>query len=382
MESQDQEPRIDWERQKVAKEYARLRRIVLLLDTALGAFFVVTLLITGASVGLQTLLTEALGAKLLVVGSFFGVFYLAYALLLLPVAYFGGYRLARRFGLSTQSTRNWLLDWMKSLGISLVFGLILVEILYYAISYSPHWWIIVAGIVVLFYVLLANLGPILLVPLFYRLTPIEDVDLAKRLVYLSAKAGAKVRGVYRINLSSKTTAANAALMGLGNTRRIVLGDTLLEKYSNDEIETVYAHELGHHVHGDIPALIAVQSITIVAGFYVASIVLDRSVRFFSVGSVADVASLPLFALTFGILTIFWMPITNAFSRWLEHRADVYALNFTRKARAFRNAMVKLCNQNLAELHPSRWIEILLYDHPAIGSRIRLAEQYIEREAYD
>lgn len=257
-----------------------------------------------------------------------------------------------------------------------------MEILYFSIAYSPHWWIIVAGIVVLFYVLLANLGPVLLVPLFYRLTPIEDVDLAKRLVDLSATAGAKVRGVYRINLSSKTTAANAALMGLGNTRRIVLGDTLLEKYSNDEIETVYAHELGHHVHADIPMLIAIQSVTVVVGFYLASIVLDRSVHFFGIGSVADVASLPLFALTFGVLAIFWMPIINAFSRWLEHRADVYALSFTRKARAFRNAMVKLCNQNLAELYPSRWIEILLYDHPAIGSRIRLAEQYIEREGYD
>jgi len=377
-----QEPQIDWERQKTAKQYGRLRRLLLALDSIAGAIFILVLLISGASVGLHEVLAKILREQILVVGSFFAVFFLAYSAIRWPLGYFGGYRLARRYGLSTQSTWSWFIDWLKSLGISLVFGLILVEILYQAIHYFPtYWWLVVATIVVLFSVVLANLAPVLLVPLFYRLTPVGDEELSKRIIDLSARAGAKVRGIYRMNLSSKTTAANAALMGLGNTRRVVLGDTLLDNFTTDEIETIYAHELGHHVHADIPLTILTQSITLFTGFYLASITLSATINLFGIVSESDVASLPLLALILGVLGALWMPLTNAFSRWLEHRADVYALALTGKAHAFRNAMVKLCNQNLSELHPSRWVEILLYDHPSVGRRIQLAEEYGARKSY-
>ncbi|MCL5960349.1 MAG: M48 family metallopeptidase [Chloroflexi bacterium] len=379
MEQPEAEPQIDWGRQEIAKAYARWRRVILAGETLLGAIYILALLIGGASVELQSLASR-LDGNLVAVAIYFIIFYAGYALVLLPLSYFGGYLLSRRYGLSTQSPSGWLMDWVKGTALTLVLGLVLVEILYYTIAVAPAWWWLIMGaVVVLLSVVMANLAPVLIVPLFFRFKPVEDEELVARLVEMSSRAGAKVGGVFRIDLSSKTTAANAALMGLGNTRRIVLGDTLLDRYTIDEIETVYAHELGHHVHADIPVLILVQSLTTLVGFYVVGSVIGWGLDVFGIGSVGDVASLPLFALILGMLGVFWAPVTRGVSRYLEHRADVYALRFTGKARAFRNAMIRLCNQNLGELDPNRFVEFFLYDHPAMGSRIRLAERFLESQ---
>ena len=233
-------------------------------------------------------------------------------------------------------------------------------------------------IVLLFTAVLTNLGPVLLLPLFYKMVPLEDESLARKLVTLAEKANAKVRGVYRLNLSAKTNAANAALMGLGNTRRIVLGDTLLDRYTVEEVETIFAHELGHHIHGDIPVLIATQSALTLAGLYVSSQVLERFAPSLGFPSITDIATLPLLTLSLGAISLLLMPLGNTVSRWREREADRYALEATDSPRAFRNAMVRLANQNLSDLDPGALVEVLLYDHPAIGKRIKLAEEYERR----
>ena len=181
-----------------------------------------------------------------------------------------------------------------------------------------------------------------------------------------------------MNLSAKTTAANAALMGLGNTRRIVVGDTMLDRYDPDEIETILAHELGHHVHADIPKMIALQTVVTLVGLYVVSVAAAWAVQRVGYGSLADVGALPLLALVFGVFGAIAMPVSNTFSRWVETQADEYAVSLTRKAEAFKRAMIRLANQTLAEVDPAGWVEFILYDHPAISRRIRLAEQHIQR----
>jgi STE24 endopeptidase len=181
--------------------------------------------------------------------------------------------------------------------------------------------------------------------------------------------------VYRLHLSAKTNAANAALVGLGNTRRIVLGDTLLDNYTDDEVETIFAHELGHHVHGDIPNAILMQSFLTLAGLFAAAQVLVGFTPQFGITSPADIASLPLLTLTLGLVSLLTMPMANAFSRWSEREADRYAIEATGNASAFKTAMIKLTNQNLAELNPGWIIEFVLYDHPSTGKRIAFAEDF-------
>ena len=175
-------------------------------------------------------------------------------------------------------------------------------------------------------------------------------------------------------MSRRTKSANAALTGLGNTRRIILGDTLLNEFTDDEIETVMAHELGHQVNHDIPIGIVVESLLTLVGLFLASIVLHWGVAAFGFTGPDDIAAFPVFLISMGLYGLITMPLTNAFSRWREKRADAYALEAARNPQAFASAMTRLANQNLADADPEAWVEFLLYSHPALSKRIAMAQK--------
>jgi STE24 endopeptidase len=309
----------------------------------------------------------------------FGLVFGAGALLLgLPLSFTSGYLLPKRFGQSNQTLVGWISDQIKSGLMAGLLGLLVLEAIYAALRAFPEtWWLWAAGFLLFFSVLLANLAPVLLLPLFYKFTPLgeEHAELTRRLLLLSQRANAHVQGVYRFDMSRRTKDANAALTGLGKTRRILLGDTLLAEFTTDEIETILAHELAHHVHRDIPLGLAFDSVVTLVGLYLASLALEWGVVYFGFESVADIAALPLFVLVmagYGLLT---MPLTNGFSRWRERRADEYALQTTRKSAAFASAMTRLANQNLADASPAPWEEFLLHSHPSLSKRVAMAKQF-------
>ncbi len=371
----DQSVRLDEARQQQARRYARIRRRLFLLDLALGGLYLIALLASGASAGLKALLLRVSSEPLWLVGAYVTLVLGAYGLLLMPLSFYSGYILPHRFGLSTQTLRGWIADQVKGGLVGGVLSLALIEAVYALLRTAPATWWLWAGVGYLFFtVIMANLTPVLLVPLFFRLTPIADANLAARLTRLAERAGAHVRGVFTIDLSRRTKAANAALMGLGNTRRIVLGDTLLREFTPDEIETVLAHELGHHVHHDIPLLIAGQSVLTLAGLYLAHLVLRSGTTALGFTGPEDIAAFPLFMLTMGLFSLVTMPLANGLSRWREGLADAYALTATGKPLAFASALTRLANQNLAEVDPEPWVEWLLYDHPPLGRRIAMAKR--------
>ena len=228
-----------------------------------------------------------------------------------------------------------------------------------------------------FTVLLSNLAPVLIMPIFNKFVPLgeEHADLAERLMKLAERAHTKVRGVFKFDMSKRTKAANAALTGLGNTRRIVLGDTLINEFSTDEIEAVLAHELGHHVHKDIPILIAFGTLMTMGGLYLASLALNWAVGYFGFSGPADIAGLPVLGLLLGAFSLLTQPLGNAFSRWREHMADGYALQSTGKTSAFFSAFIRLANQNLGEVDPEKWVVFMFFDHPPLGERIKMAESW-------
>jgi STE24 endopeptidase len=176
-------------------------------------------------------------------------------------------------------------------------------------------------------------------------------------------------------MSRRTKAANAALTGVGNTRRIVIGDTLINEFSTDEIETVLAHELGHHVHRDIPILITFGALSTTLSLYLASLVLNWAIGYFGFSGPADIAAFPALGLIFGAYGLITMPIDNAFSRWRESMADDYALEVTGKREAFASAFTRLANQNLGEVDPEKWVVFMFYSHPPLGERIAKAHQW-------
>jgi STE24 endopeptidase len=216
---------------------------------------------------------------------------------------------------------------------------------------------------------------VLLLPLFYEFKPLQREALAARLVTLADRAGARVFGVFEWRLSDRTKKANAALTGLGRTRRILLSDTLLAGHSDDEIEVILAHELAHHVHRDIWSAIALETALIVIGFFVGDRVLSAFSTSFGLAGKQDIAALPLLLLAMGGVSLLLMPVANARSRAHERRADRYALTMTGNAAAFITAMKRLAAQNLAEQQPSRLVELLFHSHPSTSARIAAAEAW-------
>jgi len=228
----------------------------------------------------------------------------------------------------------------------------------------------------LFSVLLSNLAPVLIMPLFNKFVPLGDEhqELAERLIKLAERANTKVRGVFKFDMSKRTKSANAALTGLGNTRRIILGDTLINEFTTDEIETVLAHELGHQVHRDIPFLITFGTLTTLVGFYLASLGMNWAVNYFGYTGVSDPAAFPALGAILGAYGLIMMPLENAVSRWRENMADDYALESTGKTEAFASAFTRLANQNLGEIDPEKWVVFLFYSHPPLGERIEKAKR--------
>jgi STE24 endopeptidase len=176
-------------------------------------------------------------------------------------------------------------------------------------------------------------------------------------------------------MSAKTKKANAAFTGLGRTKRIILGDTLLEKFAEDEIEVVMAHEMAHYQHGDMMKLIAWGAATTFVGLWIADSGLRIGLSRFGFSDRSDVCAFPLLALCMVGFGLVMMPLNNSFSRWRERLADHAALELTRNPDGFIRAMRRLAEQNLADLAPHPMIEFLLHDHPSLARRIEWAEQW-------
>ena len=363
-----------------ARRYNRIKRWLEIGDLAISVGFLLLLLVTGWTNTLRDWAVrfahDHYAIQLFIYVLFLSLFSKALGFTLDLY----GFRLEHRFSLSNQRIGSWLKDEVKGWLVGLVIGTVLCEIVYALIRISPEqWWLISWVIFMALFVFFAQIAPVVLFPLFYKFVPLENEELKSRLVRLGERAGTRVRGVYEWKLSEKSKKANAALTGLGNTRRIILADTLLQNYSNDEIEAVLAHELGHHVHRHILKSIAVEAVVTLVGFWAADQVLRYAVdqqKMFA--HMADYANLPLLVLVSTLLSIVLMPAINAYSRFTERQADVYCWQSVSNVAPYVSAMEKLNKQNLGESHPSRIVEILFHSHPPVSKRIAAAEEWARK----
>ncbi|MBK8823032.1 MAG: M48 family metallopeptidase [Anaerolineales bacterium] len=369
---------LDPEKQKLAKQYSRIKRRLWLVDNLFSAAYILAWLFFGWSIALREWLTTITTNEWLLVAFYIAIFGGISAIINLPLGYYSGFILPHRFDQSNQTLKDWIIDQLKGLAIGAPLGLILLELFYLALRVTGDlWWLWVAGGMLVFSVLISNLAPILIMPLFNKYVPLGDEhkELADRLMKLAERANTKVRGVFKFDMSKRTKSANAALTGIGNTRRIILGDTLINEFSLDEIETVLAHELGHQVHKDIPLFIAFGTFTTTIGFYLASLGMNWVVSYFGFASVSDPAAFPALMLILSIYGLLTSPLDNAISRWRENMADDYALSSTQKGEAFASAFTRLANQNLGEIDPEKWVVFMFYSHPPLGERIEKAKRF-------
>lgn len=359
-----------------ATRYHRLGRRASILSTIWTGLILLGLLFTGASAALREWAEAASGSNpTLTVVLYVLVLSLAFDLATLPFGVYRGYLLEQRYGLATETLGHWLKDHAKAVAIGVVFAEAGAVFVYFALRHWPAvWWAIAGAGYSAVAIALVNLAPVILLPLFFTFKPLEKAALRDRLTALASKAGTRIMGVYEWTLSDRTKKANAALTGMGNTRRILLSDTLLAEYSDDEIEVILAHELAHHVHKDIWSSVLVDSALTFAGFLAAHLVLQRAVPLFSLSGMADPAGMPILLLTAGAIGLCVKPLLNAVSRSHERRADSYALKMTANPSAFITAMKRLGQQNLAEDSPSKLVQAFFYTHPPIKDRLRAAQE--------
>ena len=361
----------DVRRQQLAREYKR-RRLALTLVR-----IVVYVLLSAWFLGGFTFTVKAWASAFgggVPQYAVYAVFaYVLYWLPAIPLGVLGGYVLERRYGMSVQGVRSWLGDAAKGLAIGLGFSVLAVVVLYALLAAVPgYWWLAAWVLGMAAGAVLTWLGPVVLAPLFYKFEPLADEALAARLQALADRAGTRVVGVYRMLASAKTTRATGGLSGIGRTRRIVLSDTLLSRYTADEVETVIAHELAHHVHRDVLRLMAASAVASLVGLLALDRALRAGVPALGLGGIDDIAGLPLLGLTAAAVSVVLAPVVNGLSRRWEARADAFAVAMTGNRAAFAATMVKIHDQNLGVADPSRLAEFLFHDHPSGRRRVESA----------
>jgi STE24 endopeptidase len=291
-----------------------------------------------------------------------------------PLAWYSGFRLEHRFALSNQSALGWLWQRIKGLALGAPLGAGVFCLLYYCLGrFGSNWWLPVGIALTLVSIVLVRIAPVLIMPLFYRFTPLVDGTLKERILRLCESAGVRVEGIFSFNLSKNTRKANAAFTGIGRSRRIILGDTRVRNFSEEEIETVFAHELGHYRFGHIRAGIVTGTLSTFAGLYIASRLYEWSAAALHFPSMTDLAALPLLAIWLSLFGLLTSPLGNMISRHHERQADAYAVHTTGKRDAFVAALRKLSDMNLADPAPHPLVEFLFYSHPPIAKRIRALE---------
>ncbi len=359
------------------KRYNRTKLVVSLIGGVISFLLTIGLLASGYTVTIEQLsysFSSNVYVTLIIFSAIFGIIS---GIVSFPFSFYSGFILEHRYKLSNQTFVQWMWESVKGMLIAVPLFIPLALIFYFfLLTFMVHWWLPVAITLFIVSIGLSRIAPIVILPLFYKLTPLEDSPLKEKILSLTASTSMYVEGIYSFNLSKTTKKANAAFTGIGKSKRILLGDTLIENFSEDEIETVFAHELGHYSHGHIWKGIVVGTVSIFVGLYLTSLAYSASLLWFGFTSISQIAALPLLTVWLSVYSIVTSPFGNILSRKHEFEADRYAVEQTKNKTAFVSTMNKLGEMNLADRTPHPLVEFLFYSHPSIEKRIQTVEQIV------
>ncbi len=362
------------------RRYRRRKRAATLASLTATAALLLAAFLAGPAEALRDAIEGLTGIRAVRVALFFTVLFAAIEAVQVVPGFYGGHILERRVGLSVQSPASWLADRAKALGVGFALGLPTAVGVYALIDAFPAaWWALAAGGLWLAAAALSNVAPKIILRLFFRFDPLPEGPVKARLLALCERAGVPAVEASVWRLSAKSRRSNAAVVGWGNTRRVIVADTLLDTYSPEEIEAVLAHELGHHVSGDIRNGILFQLPLMFAGFLVLHAVSGWLLAPLGLDTRADLAGMPLLGLILLGASLAALPLASTFSRWREGAADAFALRITGDPEAFIGAMEKLAGQNLADRRPRKLVEVLMHSHPAIDRRIARARAWAAQQ---
>jgi STE24 endopeptidase len=359
-----------------AKQYNNIKLAIGIGEGIISFILLLLFIWFGYSLKLENYLSEYFDNAYLLFLAFLFVIGLAGSILSFPISYYSGFYLEHKYNLSNQTFVKWIWENFKGMLVSLVIGIPILLIFYYILNtFYLLWWLPFAVIMFFISVVLSQIFPIIIFPIFYKITPIENEDLKERITKLAKNAKLKVENVYKFDMSKNTKKANAAFTGLGKTKRIILGDTLLENYSLEEIETVIAHELGHFKKKHIIKNIVIGTASSFLTLFIIASLYQISLSWFGFESIVQIAALPLLALWSTLIGLIQSPLGNILSRKFEYEADEYAIKETKNPVAFINTLEKLTDQNLGDKDPHPFVEWFFYSHPSIKNRIAAIKRF-------
>lgn len=356
-----------------AKRYSRIRHNLALFELGFTLLFLLIIQFSGLSIKFKSLAALLSSKEIIVIAIYAILLSLFFNIFTFWLDYFSGYRLEHKFGLSRQSLLSWLKDYFKKTLIAGLIYLIVIQVLYFFLRNLPHtWWLWVALFYLIFSLLIAKIFPIFIIPLFYKLEKLKEQGLKDDLLSLVEKVRVKVVDIYKIGLGAKTKKANAALAGIGASKRILLSDTLLSNYSHEEIKATLAHELAHHKYHHFWKLIFINLAITMLAFFLVHIFFNFILKDILTLPIYDISAFPILAFIFTCFNIISTPVQNAISRHFESQADAVAIKLTGKPLAFISLIEKLTKQNLSDPDPSKIVEMFFYDHPPASKRIEAA----------
>lgn len=364
------------ERDRRAKKYSRTHQILSLTGSIIFFAVLIILIFTGLSKEIENIAFNYTSNNYLALLIFLGIIGVGQGLINFPLDFYSGYILEHKYDLSNQTITGYFKEKLKGFVLGLVIGIPLMFTFYYILSNSGEMWWLVLGIVMFtFSILLGRIAPTVIMPLFYKFVPVENEDIKNRLLELCKKTGVKVQGIFTFDMSKNTKKANAAFTGMGKSRRIILGDTLMNNFSVSEIETVFAHEVGHYTKRHILKMMTVSTLVTFLGLFITAKLYEASLGYFGFTAVNEIAALPLLFLYLSLYGLVTTPISNIQSRMYEWEADTFALETTKDKVSFVSAMEKLAEQNLADKTPNKIIEFLFHSHPSLEKRIQFGRDF-------
>lgn len=305
--------------------------------------------------------------KSLVVAGYIALFFVLMYILLLPLSYYRGFVMEHAWGLSTQSLSSWFIDHLKSVLINIAINTVVLTLLHILFKYTPRYWYIIAfALFVVFLVVMIIVYPLIIDPLFYDFKPLEDRSLKKRIEEVTEKAGIEVDTILVADASRRTRRANAYFTGLGFSKRIVLYDNLLERFSEDEVTNVVAHEAAHwqRLHIFKSLLIGVASGALL--IFVLRLIVN------GYGGGNSLLLILVIFIFFNLVMFLAQPLENALSRRFEKEADMLTVKFTDDPDTQVMLFKNLALSNLSNVKPNEYIKYMLYSHPPILERIKKA----------
>ena len=367
-------------RAREARALGNVARAWRAADAAIAAVGLAAVILTGAHEALRDALDPTtLGAPprlafAVHAAAITGALALGGAVAGMPAAWFGGHRLLKAYGLGTQTARGWLRDYLVAAGLGTCFSIAVAFVVAALCFDDPQrWWAWAGAVGVVGTFIVAYIAPTLILPLFYKESPMPAGEVSVALLDLAARAGATIHGCVVIDQSRRSRAANAAVVGLGRTRRIVVTDTLLSGgYATSEIAAILAHELGHHVRHDVPWAVAIDGALFGACLFVAEAVRGAVAGVTGLQGPDDLAGLPVVALAAGACLMATTPLRAGISRWREARADAFGIALTDDRAAWRSTLCRLAAQNFAEVDPHPIVEWATYSHPSTRHRLAAA----------